>query len=308
MKIRTGIDLGGTKIEVMSLGPNDEILFQQRTTTPKGEYQQTLHKIRDLVNSADKHLGTKTSIGIGTPGAISKSKQTIKNANSTCLNGQPLHSDLNQLLGREIRISNDANCFVLSEALDGAAKTYDNVFGVIIGTGTGGGLVFNKQIVNGCNSIGGEWGHNPLPWPDPSELPGPACYCGKFGCIETFISGPGMETDYQNHNQSQTIRCEKIIELVQQKHNAAEQCLLRYERRLAKSLAHVINIVDPDIVVLGGGLSNIKRLYENIPKIWHEYIFSDEIATKLVPAKYGDASGVRGAAKLWKLEELSESQ
>jgi fructokinase len=222
----------------------------------------------------------------------------LKNSNSVCLNGKPLHDDISELLGRKVRILNDANCFALSEATDGAAAGADVVFGVIVGTGTGAGIVVKGHVLKGANAIAGEWGHNPLPWPLDHERPGPKCYCGKRGCIETFLSGPGMSTDFL-HATGESLEAIAITERLTNGDTDAEQCLHRYEDRMARSLAHVINMLDPDVIVLGGGMGNIKRLYENVPKIWGRYVFSDRVETKLLPPKFGDSSGVRGAAWLW---------
>jgi predicted NBD/HSP70 family sugar kinase len=254
-----------------------------------------------LVNDAEAALGEKGTVGIATPGAISRAPAInagrIKNANSTCLNGQPLVDDLCTALGREVRIENDANCFALSEATDGAAAGEAGVFGVILGTGTGGGICINGRIVTGANAIGGEWGHNPLPWPNLNELPGHACYCGRQGCIETWLSGPGLA----RHFLQDTGRPLSAPEIVAgAPHDAAcEAALLAYEDRLARSLATIINVIDPDVIVLGGGLSNVARWYSSVPRIWAKYVLSDHVATRLVPPKFGDASGVRGAAWLW---------
>ena len=273
-------------------------LLRRRIVTPQGNYTATLQVIATLVNEAETHLGTQGSIGIGTPGAISRATGLLKNSNSICLNGQPVLRDLERLLGRPIRIANDANCFALSEARDGAAKDASVVFGVIIGTGTGAGIVVNGQVLTGPNAIAGEWGNNPLPWPQTEELPGPDCYCGKRGCIETFLSGPGMARDHARHSE-ENLDAKEIVTRALAGNAACEATLQRYEDRLARSLAHVINILDPDVIVLGGGMSNIARLYENVPKLWGRYVFSDRVDTRLVPHRHGDSSGVRGAAWLW---------
>lgn len=296
--IRVGIDLGGTKTEVIALSLDGEELLRERVETVKGEYSQTLSSIEKLVKHAEQKLNQGISVGIGTPGAISSATGLLKNSNSTWLNGKPLQQDIEKTLKREVRIANDANCFVLSEAVDGAAKDVDVVFGVIIGTGTGGGIAVNKHILVGPNAIAGEWGHNALPWPGVGEIPGPDCYCGKAGCIETFLSGPGMANDYYRMTGF-SASAEDIVKKAQDDDFQASATLRRYEHRFAKSLASVINILDPDAIVLGGGMSNIIRLYENVPKLWGEYVFSDGVNTKLLQAKYGDSSGVRGAAWLW---------
>ena len=298
-KMRIGIDLGGTKIEGIALDDNGEECFRKRIQSPQGNYQDTLNAIVVLVLEIESSTQATGSVGIGIPGAISPQTNLVKNANSTWLIGQPLQTDLENLLKRKIRIENDANCFVVSEATDGAAKDADIVFGVIIGTGTGGGIYIRGQSITGANAIAGEWGHNPLPWPTEDELPGRKCYCGKSGCIETWLSGPGFVKDHQLHNNLKTsISAEEIVQLALQNDAASKASLLRYEQRLAKSLASIINVLDPDVIVLGGGMSNIESLYNNVPKQWDKYVFSNEVKTKLVPPKHGDSSGVRGAAWL----------
>lgn len=296
--MRIGIDLGGTKIEGIAMSDNGEELFRQRVATPAGDYQATLQTISELVNLIETTLSEKGSVGICTPGAISPATGLLKNSNSVCMNAKPVYEDLSGVLKRDIRIANDANCFALSEATDGAAAGDEVVFGVIVGTGTGAGVVVRGHVLGGPNSIAGEWGHNPLPWPQDNERPGPVCYCGKHGCIETWLSGPGMSRDYPGL-QGQTLDTRQIVVLSDEGDEAAELCLQRYEDRMARSLAHVINILDPDVIVLGGGMGNIVRLYDNVPKLWGQYVFSDHVVTKLVAPKYGDSSGVRGAAWLW---------
>lgn len=299
--MRIGIDLGGTKIEGIALDDSGDECFRKRIPSPQGNYQSTLKAIVDLVSEIESTTQTTGSIGIGIPGAISPQTKLVKNANSTWLIGQPLQADLEALLQRKICIENDANCFVVSEATDGAAKNADIVFGVIIGTGTGGGIYVRGQSIIGANAIAGEWGHNSLPWTTNDELPGRECYCGHVGCIETWLSGPGFEKDHQLHNNlKKNINAKEIIQLALQDDAASKASLQRYEQRLAKSLASIINVLDPDVIVLGGGMSNIQSLYKNVPKLWGEYVFSGEVKTKLVPPKHGDSSGVRGAAWLWK--------
>jgi fructokinase len=296
--MRIGIDLGGTKTEVIAISMKGEELLRERVDTVKGDYAETLATIDKLVKHAEQSLKQTGSVGIGTPGAISPTTGLLKNSNSTWLNGKPVQQDIESAINRPVRIANDANCFVLSEAIDGAGKEFGVVFGVIIGTGTGGGIAVNKKILVGPNAIAGEWGHNAIPWPDASEMPGPQCYCGKRGCVETFLSGPCMAGDY-NQLTGFNLSANEIVSRAEQGEFDAVATVKRYEQRLAKSLASVINIVDPDAIVLGGGLSNIPRLYENVPKLWGKYVFSDTVATKLLPAKHGDSSGVRGAAWLW---------
>lgn len=301
-RLRIGIDLGGSKIELVILDETDCIHYKKRIPTPQGNYHETLNQIHRLVLGAEQHAGETCTVGIATPGAISQKSGRLKNSNSTCLNGQALIQDLEGKLQRKIRISNDANCFALSEASDGAAENARCVFGVIIGTGTGAGIVFNQQIIEGANKIAGEWGHNPMPWPKSSETPGPQCYCGLNGCIETFLSGPALEADYfRSFNRK--LSTFEIVERAENNNANCEIILQRYEERLARALSHVINMLDPDIIVLGGGMSNINRLYENVPKIWGKTVFSDQVLTKLKPPKYGDSSGVRGAARLWDIGE-----
>ena len=296
--IKIGIDLGGTKIEGIALSDAGNELFRHRISTPQGDYQGTLHSIVDLIKQIESGAGEKGSIGICTPGALSPATGLMRNSNSVCMNGKPVLTDLQDLLQREIRIANDANCFALSEAVDGAAKDAAVVFGVIIGTGTGGGVVIDKKVLVGPNAIAGEWGHNPLPWPQDFELPGPECYCGKSGCIETWLSGPGIVRDHELHN-NEFIDAETLDGKARFGDEDANETLQRYEDRMARSLAHVINILDPDVIVLGGGMGNIKRLYDNVPRIWGNYVFSDVVNTKLLAPVHGDSSGVRGAAWLW---------
>jgi fructokinase len=291
--IRLGIDLGGTKIEAVALDRGGAERFRKRVATPSGDYTATVHAIAALTAAADAAVGEPVSVGVGIPGTISPATDLIKNANSVCLIGHALDKDLSAAIGRPVRLANDADCFALSEAADGAASDAGIVFGVILGTGVGGGLVINRQIVRGPNAITGEWGHNPLPWPAPNELPGPKCYCGLNGCIETFLSGPALARD-GGANDAAEIAARAANDDVY-----AAAVLERYLDRLARATATVINIIDPDVIVLGGGVSNIGQLYAEVPKRWPAYVFSDTVVTRLVPAKYGDASGVRGAAWLW---------
>ncbi len=293
-----GIDLGGTKIEGIAMSDHGDELIRKRVPTPAGDYQAILQTISELVDLIESTMNEKGSIGICTPGAISPATGLLKNSNSVCMNGKPVHEDLGRVLNRDIRIANDANCFALSEATDGAAAGEDVVFGVIVGTGTGAGVVVKGHVLDGPNAIAGEWGHNPLPWPQDNERPGPACYCGKHGCIETWLSGPGMSRDYSDHS-AQALDARHIVRLAGEAEEAAESCLQRYEDRMARSLAHVINILDPDVIVLGGGMGNIGRLYTDVPDLWGQYVFSDRVDTRLVAPQYGDSSGVRGAAWLW---------
>jgi fructokinase len=292
-----GVDLGGSKIELIALGADGGERLRRRIDTPRGDYAATLAAIAGLVLAAEDTLGERGTLGIGTPGAVSRHTGRMKNCNSTWLNDQPLQADLESRLGRRIRLANDANCFALSEATDGAGAGADVVFGVIIGTGCGAGVVVRGHVLTGPNAIAGEWGHNPLPWPTADELPGPACYCGQRGCLETWISGPGMARDLQHVSASAL----SAAEIARRAATGDADCLAalgRYEDRLARGLAHVINLLDPDVIVLGGGLSNIERLYTNVPRLWTRHVFSDTVCTRLLPPRYGDASGVRGAAWL----------
>ena len=296
--IRFGIDLGGTKIEIIALDAAGRELLRRRIPTPQGDYAGTLRTIAALVDAAESELGERGRIGVGIPGAESMIDGRIKNANSTCLIGQPLQRDLQTLLQREVRLANDANCFALSEAVDGAGRGAQVVFGVILGTGVGAGIVVNGRALDGANGIAGEWGHNPLPLPAGDDLPLPACYCGRAGCIETYLSGPGLAMDHARCS-GELARPEGIVAGAAEGDPACEASLARYEHRLARALAGVINILDPDVIVLGGGLSNVERLYETVPSLWRPHVFSDHVATRLVQARHGDSSGVRGAAWLW---------
>ncbi len=296
--IRIGIDLGGTKIEGIALDENGREILRKRVTTPGGDYPATLAAVAALVEEIEKQTGRRGTVGVGTPGAISRATGQIKNANSVCLNGKSLGQDLAELLDREVRLANDANCFALSEASDGAGAGAEAVFGVILGTGVGGGIVVGGRVLEGANAIAGEWGHNPLPWPRDAERTGPVCYCGKQGCIETYLSGPGLARDH-GLITGQILSAVEIAQRARQGDALCAATLERYEERLARALAAVINILDPDAIVLGGGLSNIARLYPNVPRLWGDYVFSDRVDTRLIQAKFGDASGVRGAAWLW---------
>jgi fructokinase len=295
---RLGIDLGGTKVAAVVLNDAGEIVWQRRVATPRGSYPQTIDALASLVADAERETATRCTVGIGIPGAISPATGLIKNANSTWLNGSRLHADLEARLGREVRLANDANCFAISEATDGAAAGARVVFGVILGTGTGGGVVVNGAMLTGQNAIAGEWGHNPLPWPEADERPGPACYCGLTGCIESFLSGPALAADYARRG-GVADRSEDVVSKAEAGETIALATLDTWERRLARSLATIINVLDPDVIVCGGGLSNLTRLYEQVPRLRGQWVFSDAVSTRLVRAKHGDASGVRGAAWLW---------
>ena len=300
--IRIGIDLGGTKIAGIALAADGRAAAGRRIATPREDYDGTVRAVAGLVAALEADAGERGTVGVGMPGAISPATGLVKNANSTWLIGRPLHVDLERALGRSVRLANDANCFTLSEACDGAAAGAAVVFGVIVGTGTGGGLAVRQQIITGPNAIAGEWGHNPLPWPDPEELPGEACYCGRSGCIETFLSGPGLARDHER-NTGARLGSEQIAALAEAGDGQAEATLRRYERRMARALASIINVLDPDVIVLGGGLSKLSRLYANVPAQWAAWVFSDRVDTRLVAPRHGDASGVRGAAWLWPAPE-----
>ena len=297
MALALGIDLGGTKIEIIALDPSGGVLLRRRTDSPRGDYGKTLDAVAALVAETEAELGARGTVGFGTPGAISPATGLLKNSNSTWLNGRPLDRDLAETVARPIAIANDADCFALSEATDGAAAGAASVFGVIIGTGTGGGLVIHGRLLAGPNAIAGEWGHNPLPWPRPDELPGPRCYCGLRGCLETWLSGPGLARDHRRQTGAD-LAPPAILAAALAGDAAAEATLLRYDDRLARGLAAVINLVDPEVIVLGGGLSQLERLYATVPAIWDRYVFSDTVRTRLVPPMHGDSSGVRGAAWL----------
>ena len=284
--MRIGVDIGGTKIEALALDRAGREVFRKRVPSPRGDYAATVSAVCSLVSDIGEG-----SVGIGIPGALSHLTGLVKNANSTWLIGKPLKQDLERALGRSVRLENDANCFALSEATDGAGKGEEVVFGVILGTGVGGGIVVNGKVLTGKNAIAGEWGHNPLPLPGAEDLPLPVCYCGRSGCIETYLSGPGLARDYERRT-GQRLSPEEIVSL-------EDRSVERYVERLARALASVINVLDPDVIVLGGGMSNVARLYTEVPRLWTRYVFSDHVATRLAPPVHGDSSGVRGAAWLW---------
>lgn len=287
--MRIGIDLGGTKIEALALSVSGEELIRRRVPTPENDYAATVGAITGLVQVIEAETGEAGTVGVGTPGAISPATGLIKNANSTCLIGHPLDRDLAEALDRPVRLANDADCFALSEAIDGAGRFAELVFGVILGTGVGGGIVWRRQLLSGANAIAGEWGHNPLPWPRDDERPGPDCYCGKQGCIEAFLSGPALEKQHEARS-GRAVSAAEIDDAA---------LWSDYQDRLARALAHVINIVDPGVIVLGGGLSNVERLYQPVVDLLPRYVFSDHVATEILPPVHGDSSGVRGAAWLW---------
>ncbi|MEO5328321.1 MAG: ROK family protein [Magnetococcus sp. THC-1_WYH] len=304
--MRIGLDLGGTKIEVAVLGDDGAFHYRHRVETPQGQYRKTLEAVVSLIHQAQQHIQAirpesaqvgQAPVGIGLPGAISQHSGRVKNANSTCLIGEDLQGDLEAMLGYPVRLANDADCFTLSEAVDGAAKGSQVVMGVILGTGVGGGIAVGGRLLQGPNRITGEWGHNMLPWPRDEERPGPACYCGRRGCIETFLSGPGLGNDYLRVT-GEHCDAREVVVRAERGETAAATVMQRYEDRLARGLAAVINVLDPDIIVFGGGLSNITRLYQNVPVLLQRHVFSDSVETQLVKARFGDSSGVRGAAWL----------
>jgi len=308
--IRVGLDLGGTKIEGIALDPDGFERVRRRVPTPRGDYPATVEAVAALAEELEHAGGGRATVGVGMPGVMSPATGLVKNANSTWLIGRPFAADLSARLGREVRCANDANCFALSEAVDGAAAGARTVFGVIVGTGTGGGIVVDGRVLPGANAIAGEWGHNPMPWPrldlsrrsgaeaTEAEWPGPPCYCGRTGCIETFLSGPGLARDYAAA-AGDPIDAVAIGARAASGDLHAEACLRRYEDRMARALASVVNLLDPDVIVLGGGMSNLDRLYTTVPPLWRPYVFSDTVTTRLVKAAHGDSSGVRGAAWLW---------
>lgn len=301
LAVRIGVDLGGTKIEVIALDDAGETSLRRRVPTPAGDYDATIRTIVELVRDAQAKCGPSATVGIATPGALSPRTGLLRNSNSVVLNGKPLDRDISSALGLPVRLENDANCLAISEAVDGAAGGYRNVFGVILGTGVGGGIVIDKQVVSGRNRIAGEWGHNPLPWAHDNERPGHECYCGKRGCVETFLAGVGLSREYSSRS-SRNLNAEEIVAAAESGDAHAIQSIAAYSDRLARSLAAVINILDPDVIVLGGGLSNIESLYPGLPDLIGKYAFSDGIKTTVIRAVHGDSSGVRGAAWLWPKE------
>jgi fructokinase len=301
-ELRIGVDLGGTKTEVIALDRSGAALERVRVQTPAHDYAAIVDCIVALVRDVEQRLGARGSVGVGAPGALSRATGAVRNSNTACLNGKPLDRDLARALGRPVRIANDANCFALSEAVDGAGRGAAVVFGVILGTGVGGGVVIDRRVLEGRNAIAGEWGHNPLPWPAPAELPGPLCYCGKRGCVETFLSGPGLARDFEAAAGERASGPE-VAERAGRGEPHAVQALDRYLDRLARSLAVVINVLDPDVVVLGGGVSRMEPLYRELPARLPAYVFCDRVDTRIAPAVHGDSGGVRGAAWLWPDDE-----
>jgi fructokinase len=295
--IKIGLDIGGTKIEIVALDEGGRELLRRRVPTPADDYRAVLTAIAELVASAERELGATCSVGVGTPGALSRATGLIKNSNSLCLNGKPMKQDIEALLGREVRIDNDANCLALSEAVDGAGAGAAIVFGVILGTGVGGGICVGGRVLEGINAISGEWGHNPLPRTG-EDLPVPNCKCGRPGCVEAYLSGPALERQFLERTGREKSAVQ-IADAASSGDPDAEACLRLYESRLARALAVVINILDPGVVVLGGGMSNLERLYSSVPRLWTPHVFSDRIDTRLARNVHGDSSGVRGAAWLW---------
>ena len=304
--LRLGIDLGGTKIEGIALDGDGSERARLRMASPRGDYTATVRAVADLVAALEQAAGAVGSVGMGIPGTVSPATHLVKNANSTWLIGKPLHRDLEAALKRPARLANDADCFALSEATDGAGSEAPVVFGIILGTGVGGGLVVDGRVVSGPNAIGGEWGHNPLPWPEDDERPGPPCYCGLSGCIETFLSGPGLVADHARAESGAAgLDAATVARRATDGDPVARATLDRYAARLARATATLLNVIDPDVVVLGGGLSNVPLLYEAVPSLWPRWVFSDTVRTRLAPPVYGDSSGVRGAAWLWPSEQAS---
>ncbi|WP_369751894.1 ROK family protein [Asticcacaulis sp. YBE204] len=297
-----GIDFGGTKIEAAALDENGDYLLRVRKPNP-GRYDEAITSICDLVEFVERETGQTGTVGIGTPGSVSPTTGLMRNSNSLYLNGRPFREDLSDAVGREVRLANDANCFALSEAVDGAGAGAKVCFGVILGTGCGGGLVINGTLVTGGNGIAGEWGHNPLPWPESHETPGPACYCGQKGCLEQWISGTGLQRDYFQRSQIER-PAEEIIDLARKGETAAALALENLIDRIGRSIATVCNLIDPDAIVIGGGLSNVPEILQRVPVVIAEHVFSDVWTSRIVQAKWGDSSGVRGAARLWSVGEI----
>ena len=296
--MRIGVDWGGTKIEAIALSEDGATLWRERVATTREDYAASVRTTVELIARAERETGTTGTIGIGIPGVVVPRTGLVKNANSTWLIGKPFKTDIESMLGREIRCANDANCLALSEATDGAGAHKRVVFAVILGTGCGGGIAVDGKVHEGPHAIAGEWGHNPLPWQNPNEYPGAQCYCGRRGCIETWISGTSFERRYSEVTGNR-VRAPAIVQRAQSGEPAATAILSRYQNQLARALAHVINLLDPDIVVLGGGMSNVAQLYETLPQSVDEYVFGHGGNATIVPATHGDSSGVRGAAWLW---------
>jgi fructokinase len=306
--VRIGIDLGGTKIEGIALIGSEEAA-RVRVPTPRGDYDATVGAVVSIVHRLEDRIRRRGAVGVGIPGTVSPATGLVKNANSIWLIGRPLQSDLTRALSREVRVANDANCFAISEAADGSAAGAPVVFAAILGTGTGAGVAVGGRVLLGPNGLAGEWGHNALPWAADAERPGPACYCGKRGCIETFLSGPGLASDYERQT-GRAMTAPAVVERAAAGEAAAEDAMCRYEDRMARALGSIINVIDPDVIVLGGGMSNVERLYDRVPRLWGQWIFAAGgdagVRTRFVRARHGDASGVRGAAWLWPLDGASD--
>jgi fructokinase len=296
--MRIGIDLGGTKIEALALGANGQELRRIRVATPRHDYAETVNTIARLVRTLESELEEQATVGVGIPGTVMRPSGLVKNANSTWIIGQPLECDLSAALAREVRCENDANCLALSEAVDGSGAGYRVVFAVILGTGCGGGLAIDGRVHEGRNSVAGEWGHNSLPWPRADEFPGPPCYCGKSGCIETWISGTALGKDYERATGT-PLSGREVVEAADRGDAPAVAAIRRLEDRIARGFASLVNVIDPDVIVIGGGLSRLASIYCNVPPLLENYGFGGRIHTPIVPAKHGDSSGVRGAAWLW---------
>lgn len=303
--MRIGVDVGGTKIEGLALAGDGTEIARFRVPTPGGDYRATVGRIAGVVTTLEDEIGERSTVGLGTPGAIDPTSGRLKNSNSVVLNGRPLARDVGEILERKIRIANDADCLALSEAVDGAARGCDPVFGVIVGTGVGGGVVVGGNLIGGPNAIAGEWGHNPMPWPRPDEIPGPDCYCGRSGCIETFLSGPGLERSHLERTGERRSATE--LGAATDDKGAAET-LEQYADRMARALASIINVIDPEVIVLGGGVSNVEYWCVRVPQLWDRYVFSDTVLTRLARAMHGDSSGVRGAARLWPVEDQAPGE
>ena len=296
--MRIGIDMGGTKIEGIALDENGEELFRKRIVTPRNDYDGTVNAINGIVNVLESETNQKGTVGIGIPGAISPKTGLVKNANSTWIIGKDFEHDLVTALGKKVRLANDANCLAVSESVDGAGAGAKVVFAIILGTGCGGGIAIDKKVHAGPHAIAGEWGHITMGWMSPEEYPGEECFCGKRGCLETFVSGTGFENEYERQTGNR-ISGHKIIKLLEQGERTAEKVMRTYENRLARGIATLTNFLDPDVLVLGGGMSNISRIYQNLPALIVDWVFGHEFTTPIRPARHGDSSGVRGAAWLW---------
>jgi len=305
--MRVGIDLGGTKIEIAVLDEDNNFLLRERISAPQGNYAATIQALKELVAASETKLGATTKIGVCVPGTISPATGLMKNANSVWLNGKPLDRDLEQALERKILMANDANCFALSEAVDGAGRKANIVFGVILGTGVGGGIVINQNVLTGAQAIAGEWGHNPLAYASTDKQKPPACYCGRQGCIEAYLSGPGLAADHAQMT-GEILAPADIAQLAENADRMAHASMDRYFNRLARALGTVVNILDPDVIVLGGGLSNIDSIYKEVPRRLAEFVFSDTCETPIVKNAHGDSSGVRGAAWLWEQRCKNENR